>query len=140
MPSLTAILSSLGLALLVAPISQAEPTGKWFEANPTDLDTSLLSSALKDLNIYSPDITNFICSRSVEALYKKLPADGTTTKYNFVVNGCIVRSKYAGQCSDVFFYPECGNFDVLITSGPRNKPLEVRSIKVHKVKAKTTKE
>ncbi|KAF1774920.1 hypothetical protein PC129_g20116 [Phytophthora cactorum] len=139
MPFLTTLLSSLGLVLLAISTTQAAATSKWFEVSTTESDTKLLSSALEDLSIYNPDITDFICSRSVEALYKKVPSRGVA-KYNFVVNGCLVRSEYVGRCFDSFFYPECGNFDVLIISGEKNKALEVRSIKVHKVKAKATKE
>ncbi|ETI44647.1 hypothetical protein F441_10604 [Phytophthora nicotianae CJ01A1] len=138
MPSLNTLFLSLGFALLAVPATHATTANKWFEANPTESDTKLFSSALEDLTIYNPNIAEFICSRSVEALYKKAPSRGVTS-YNFVVNGCLVRSEYVGRCFDSFFYPECGNFDVLITSGSKNKALEVKSIKVHKVKAKATK-
>ncbi|KAG1698783.1 hypothetical protein DVH05_014738 [Phytophthora capsici] len=134
MPSLV---SALGLALLAISTTQAASTSKWVEIDPTKAEESLLITALEDESIYNPDITDFICSKSVEALYAKPQANGGK-KYTFVVNGCIVRSEYAGRCFDSYFYPECGNFDVLISSGPKKK-LEVKSIKIHKVKSQVTK-
>ncbi|KAL3658614.1 hypothetical protein V7S43_016498 [Phytophthora oleae] len=139
MPSLGTFVFALGLTLLAVSTTgtQAATTSKWVVIDPTIAEESLLITALEDESIYNPDITDFICAKSVEALYAK-PQAHDVTKYTFVVNGCIVRSEYAGRYFDLFFYPECGNFDVLISSGPK-KELEVKSIKIHKVKSQATK-
>ncbi|KAG7385530.1 hypothetical protein PHYPSEUDO_001295 [Phytophthora pseudosyringae] len=139
MPSLGTVASSLSLALLAVSTAHTTTTTKWAETNPTDADENLFFTALGDLNSYNRDITEFICAKNIESLYKKAPSSGST-KYNFIVNGCLVRSEYTGRCSDSYFYPECGNFDVLIFFKPKTKTLQVKSIKFHKVKSSPSKE
>ncbi|KAE8969757.1 hypothetical protein PR003_g28449 [Phytophthora rubi] len=143
MVSLTTLASSLfSVALLATAAAKKPGAGKWLETTVSAADSELLYATLADENAYKPTIEDFICVRVVEGLQTQTATSSKHVRqddsaiYKFVVGGCRVRKEYGGRCFDSFFYPECGNFDVVISPDAKTGDYAVKSITVHKVKSK----
>ncbi|KAG6612924.1 Extracellular cystatin-like protease inhibitor [Phytophthora cinnamomi] len=143
MVSLTTLASSFFAAALLATVSaKTSSAGKWSETKVTAGDSELLYATLADENAYNPAIKDFICVRVVEELGTKTSTmskhvrQADSTSYKFVVGGCLVRKEYGGRCFESYFYPECDNFDVVISPNAKTGDYTVKSITVHKVKPK----
>ncbi|EGZ14079.1 hypothetical protein PHYSODRAFT_256199 [Phytophthora sojae] len=116
--------SLFAVALLATASAKKSTAGKWSETAVTAANSELLYTTLADENAYNPTAA----SKHVRQ------ADSDSTSYKFVVGGCLVRKEYGGRCFESYFYPECGNFDVVISPDAKTGDYAVDSISLHKAK------
>ncbi|GMF23601.1 unnamed protein product [Phytophthora fragariaefolia] len=144
MPSLSTLASSFfTVALLATAFAKKHNAGKWSETPVTAASSELLYATLADENAYNSAVEDFICVRVVEGLESRASTTNkhvrqadATTSYKFIVGGCLVRKEFGGRCFDSYFYPACGNFDVVISPTAKTGDYAVKSITVHEVESK----
>ena len=127
MPSLRAITTSLfGLALLTIS-SAADATQRQSDGTPhhlrddkvtaataaTPAETAQLLSALK---VYGTKNKWSVCVFTSNAPVKN------GNNYDYFMTGCQVDETFAGACPDLYTYPRCGNYTVVVSSPESKKP------------------
>jgi hypothetical protein len=118
MPSLnTSAIFLFGLALLA--VSNANPYQ--LNTNATEADTTMLLTALSDVDAYSSDVSTLVC------LYKVNTLETKKNNYNFGVTGCKVDAEWVGRCPDLSSFPGCGAYNIVVSAKKSKKP-QVTSI------------
>ncbi|CAI5738377.1 unnamed protein product [Hyaloperonospora brassicae] len=131
MPSLRAITTSL-LGLFLLTISSAtDAAQRQSDGTPQHVRDDEVTAAtpaqtaqlLSALQVYGTKNKWSVCVFTSNAPVKKGNA------YAYFMVGCQVDETFAGACPDLYTFPKCGNYTVVVSS-PESKKPKVKSVTV----------